>query len=165
MRTWLDFWGGVPLNENHKFLLACLVWLGWKWETLLILLLAVCCDADESQRSHHVWVITIIWPNIIIFIENYIHAIIHSSFVSSEMLCSYCTATWHSSRFVSIWLCLLQVPRVLHLQGCPLHQPTTAKLAHQTSSHCSSSLATLSPRNSGKLEIHHCSWFEYYLKY
>ena len=58
------------------------------------------------------------------------------------------------------WLFPLQVPCVLHLRGHSLHQPTTVKLAHRTSPHCSSSLAILSPLNSGKHEVHHCSWYE-----
>ena len=55
------------------------------------------------------------------------------------------------------WLFSLQLPCFLHLQGGPLPPPTSAKLAHQTSSHCSSSSATPSQSKSGRREGYHCT--------
>ena len=55
------------------------------------------------------------------------------------------------------WLSPLQVPHLHHLQGGPLPPPIAARLAHQTSPHCSSSSATPSASMSGMYEGLYCT--------
>ena len=58
--------------------------------------------------------------------------------------------------FVVSWLSPLQVPHLHHLQGGPLPPPIAARLAHQTSPHCSSSSATPLASMSGMYDSHYC---------
>ena len=63
------------------------------------------------------------------------------------------------------WLSPLQVLHSHLLQGGPLPPPNAARLAHQTSSHCSSYPATLSPSQPDKQEGHLCSQLEYHPRF